>query len=137
LLEAAPSRLEHARTLVELGAALRRDQQRAAAREPLRVGLDLAQRCGAERLASRAEEELRATGARPRRRELAGRDALTASERRVARMAAEGLSNPEIAQSLFVTIKTVEMHLGHAYRKLDVGSRAELAGVLGPTETGA
>jgi DNA-binding CsgD family transcriptional regulator len=135
LLESAPSRLEQARTLVELGAALRRDQQRAAARKPLRIGLDLAQRCGAERLATRAEEELRATGARPRRRELAGRDALTASERRVARMAAEGMSNPEIAQSLFVTIKTVEMHLSHAYRKLDVGSRAELAGVLGPDET--
>jgi DNA-binding CsgD family transcriptional regulator len=135
-LETTPSRLEHARTLVELGAALRRDQQRAAAREPLRVGLDLAQRCGAERLASRAEEELRATGARPRRRELAGRDALTASERRVARMAAQGLSNPEIAQSLYVTIKTVEMHLGHAYRKLDVGSRAELAGVLQTDQSG-
>jgi DNA-binding CsgD family transcriptional regulator len=137
LLEATPSRLEQARTLVELGAALRRDQQRAAAREPLRVGLDLAQRCGAERLANRAEEDLRATGARPRRRELSGRDALTASERRVVRMAAQGLSNPEIAQSLFVTIKTVEMHLGHAYRKLDVGSRAELAGVLETNQSGA
>lgn len=137
LLEATPSRLERARTLVELGAALRRDQQRAAAREPLKTGLDLAHRCGAERLAKRAEEELRATGARPRRRELAGRDALTASERRVVRMAADGMSNPEIAQSLFVTIKTVEMHLGHAYRKLDVGSRTELASVLGPDETDA
>jgi DNA-binding CsgD family transcriptional regulator len=133
LLEAAPSRLEHARTLVELGAALRRDQQRAAAREPLKAGLDLAQRCGAERLAERAEEELRATGARPRRRELSGRDALTASERRIARLAAEGMSNPQIAQSLFVTIKTVEMHLAHAYRKLDISSRSELEGVL---ETG-
>jgi DNA-binding CsgD family transcriptional regulator len=137
LLEATPSQLEQARTLVELGAALRRDQQRAAAREPLRVGLDLAHQCGAERLANRAEEELRATGARPRRRELSGVDVLTASERRVVRMAAEGMSNPQIAQSLFVTIKTVEMHLGHAYRKLDVASRAELEGVLETDQTGA
>jgi DNA-binding CsgD family transcriptional regulator len=130
VLERSPARLEHARALVELGAAQRRANERLAAREPLRAGLDLAQRCGAIRLADRAAEELRATGARPRRAALSGRDALTASERRVAEMAASGLSNPEIAQALFVTIKTVEGHLSGAYRKLDVRSRGELPQAL-------
>ncbi|HEX6389416.1 MAG TPA: helix-turn-helix transcriptional regulator, partial [Solirubrobacteraceae bacterium] len=103
-----------------------RANQRAAARDPLRRGLDLAQQCGATLLAERAEQELEATGARPRRRELSGVDALTPSERRVAEMAAKGMSNPEIAQALFVTRKTVEMHLGRVYRKLDVHGREEL-----------
>jgi DNA-binding CsgD family transcriptional regulator len=130
VLEHSPARLDHARALVELGAARRRANQRLAAREPLRAGLDLAQRCGATRLADRAAEELRATGARPRRAALSGRDALTTSERRVAEMAASGLSNPEIAQALFVTIKTVEGHLSGAYRKLEVRSRGELPRAL-------
>jgi DNA-binding CsgD family transcriptional regulator len=130
VLERSPARYEHARALVELGAARRRANQRLAAREPLRAGRDLAQRCGAIRLADRAGEELRATGARPRRPAVSGRDALTASERRVAEMAASGLSNPEIAQALFVTIKTVEGHLSGAYRKLEVRSRAELPRAL-------
>ena len=69
-------------------------------------------------LAERAPEELAATGARPRRSRLSGVDALTASERRVARMAARGVGNVEIAQSLFVTRKTVEKHLGNVYTKL-------------------
>jgi len=131
VLDGSPAQLEHARALVELGAAQRRANDRLGAREPLRAGLDLAQRCGAIRLADRAAEELRATGARPRRAALSGRDALTASERRIAEMAASGLSNPEIAQALFVTIKTVEGHLSGAYRKLEVRSRAELPQALG------
>jgi DNA-binding CsgD family transcriptional regulator len=130
VLDGSAARLEHARALVELGAAQRRANDRLAAREPLRAGLDLAQRCGAIRLAERAAEELRAAGARPRRAAISGRDALTASERRIADMAASGLSNPEIAQALFVTIKTVEGHLSGAYRKLDVRSRAELPQAL-------
>src|SRR6185436_3802838 len=84
VLEPSPARLEHARALVELGAAVRAGGDRLAAREPLRAGLDLAQRCGATRLAERASDELRATGARPRREALSGRDALTASELRIA-----------------------------------------------------
>jgi DNA-binding CsgD family transcriptional regulator len=130
LLERSPARLEHARALVELGVALRAGRQPVAAREPLRAGLDLAQRCGAQRLAERASGELRATGARPRREALSGRAALTASELRTARMAAAGLSNPAIAQALFVTVKTVEGHLSGAYRKLDVRSRSELPQAL-------
>jgi hypothetical protein len=90
LLEAAPSRLEYARALVELGAARRRNGERADARAPLREGLNLATHCGATRLAERAHTELAATGARPRRPQTTGRDALTASERRVALMAADG-----------------------------------------------
>ena len=130
VLAGSPAVLELARTQVELGAALRRANQRAEAREPLRAGLDLAQRCGATRLAERARSELRATGARPRREALTGRAALTASERRTAEMAAAGMSNPAIAQALFVTVKTVEGHLSGAYRKLDVRSRAELPKAL-------
>jgi DNA-binding CsgD family transcriptional regulator len=130
MLAAAGARLEQARALVELGAALRRRNQRAAAREPLRAGLDLAQRCGAIRLAQRATDELRATGARPRRAVLTGLEALTASERRIAERAAEGLSNPEIAQALFITLNTVESHLRHAYQKLSINSRGQLPAAL-------
>jgi DNA-binding CsgD family transcriptional regulator len=75
-------------------------------------------------------QELRATGARPRRVLLTGVDALTASERRIAEMATDGLTNREIAQALFVTVKTVETHLAHVFRKLDVRSRTELRTVL-------
>ena len=125
-----PDRLEHIRALVDLGASLRRAGKRAAARVPLREALDLAAHGGATALASSARVELTASGARPRRDELRGRDALTASERRVAMLAAEGRSNREIAQALFVTQRTVETHLTHAYMKLDVQGRDALAGVL-------
>jgi DNA-binding CsgD family transcriptional regulator len=131
LLDGSPARLEHAYALADLGAALRRANRRAEAREHLRAGLGLAQRCGAGRLARRAHEELIATGARPRRRELSGVESLTPSERRTAAMAAQGMSNKEIAQALFVTLRTVEMHLSNAFRKLDVSSRTQLPDVLG------
>jgi DNA-binding CsgD family transcriptional regulator len=78
-----------------------------------------------------ANEELAATGAHARTILLTGLDALTASERRVAHMAAEGSSNKEIAQALFVTVKTVEQHLGRVYRKLDISSRRQLGAALG------
>ena len=78
----------------------------------------------------RANEELAATGAHPRTILLRGVDALTASERRVAHMAAEDLSNKDIAQTLFVTVKTVEQHLGRVYRKLDISSRKQLSAAL-------
>jgi DNA-binding CsgD family transcriptional regulator len=129
-LQATPARLEHARALVELGAARRRHGDRAASREPLREGLDLATRCGAERLAERARTELSATGARPRRALVSGRDALTPSELRVAGMAAEGRTSREIAQALFVTTKTIDAHLSHTYLKLGINSRRQLAGAL-------
>ena len=130
VLEGSYARLEHARALVELGAALRRGNQRMAAREPLRAGLDLAHHCGANRLAKRARAELAATGARPRRAALTGLDALTPSERRVAELAAERMTNPQIAQALFVTLNTVEGHLRHAYQKLSINSREQLPGAL-------
>ena len=113
-----------------IGAALRRNGHRADAREPLRQGLDLAHHCRAPVLAERARQELLATGARPRRPALTGRDALTPTEARVANMAAQGHSTPEIAQALFITPKTVETHLAHTYQKLDIHSRAELARAL-------
>lgn len=124
------ARLERARSLVELGAARRRANQRVGAREPLRAALELAHRCGAERLAERAMEELRLAGARPRRPTVSGPDALTPGEARVAQMAARGLTNREIAQDLFVTAKTVENQLGSTYRKLGVRSRHELRRAL-------
>jgi DNA-binding CsgD family transcriptional regulator len=130
VLEGSEARLEHARALVELGSALRRAKRPTKARDPLRDGLALARACGAVPLAERAHEELTATGARPRKIVRAGVEALTASERRVARMAADGMTNKEIAQALFVTVRTVEAHLHHAYQKLEISSRSELAGAL-------
>jgi len=129
-LDGADAPYERAQTLVELGAALRRRNQRVAAREPLAAGLELAHVCGAERLAARAVEELQASGARPRRQRVSGPDSLTSAETRVARMAADGMTNREIAQALFVTAKTVENQLGVVYRKLAVRSRDQLSGVL-------
>ena len=130
VLERSPARLEYGRALTDLGAALRRTNRRRQAREPLRRALDVADACGAGPLADRARQELRAAGGRPRRPRVTGASALTPSERRIARMAADGLSNPEIAQALFVTKKTVETHLGNAYRKLDIQSRAQLPAAL-------
>ncbi|HVY95703.1 MAG TPA: LuxR C-terminal-related transcriptional regulator, partial [Solirubrobacterales bacterium] len=124
------ARLRHAEALVELGAALRRGNSRREAREPLREGLELARSCGARGLEERARTELAATGARPRSGMLSGIDALTPSELRVARLAAEGMTNREVAQALFVTPKTVETHLRHAYQKLDIAGRGELPAAL-------
>ena len=132
VLDESPSLLERAKALTDLGAALRRANRRAASREPLRRALDLAQRCGAAPLAARAHEELLAAGARPRRLVLSGADSLTASEQRVARMAAGGMSNRDIAQSLFVTPRTIEMHLSNVFRKLDISSRTQIADKLEP-----
>ena len=84
VLDGSICKLDHARALVELGAMLRRTGRRREARDPLRAGLELARICGAAPLGTRAEEELRATGASPRDVIRAGVDALTASERRVA-----------------------------------------------------
>ena len=136
VLEESPSRLELARALVHLGAALRRERQAVAARSPLRRGLDMAMEFGALAIERRAREELAASGARPRRG--AGRkpNALTPSELRIAESAASGLGNREIAQSLFLTIRTVETHLTHAYRKLEIGSRADLADALARARSG-
>jgi DNA-binding CsgD family transcriptional regulator len=128
LAEGTVAPLECARAHVALGSALRRaeapvDQARAA----LRSAVELAHRCGATVLEDQALDELRATGARPRRRVTTGVDALTPSERRIAQLAADGQQNREIAQTLFVTTHTVEFHLRNAYRKLGITGRTELA----------
>jgi DNA-binding CsgD family transcriptional regulator len=130
VLEGTPAVLERARALVDLGALLRRGGHRAEALERLRDGLDLAHRCAAGALAEQARAEMVLAGARPRRDAARGRDALTASEVRVARMAADGMTNREIAQGLFVSLRTVETHLTHVYRKLSIDSRDSLARVL-------
>ncbi len=131
VLADSPGRLEHARVLVDLGATFRAAGQRTAAREPLLEGLALAARCGARALERRARAELAAIGVRPRSAHHTGADSLTPSERRVSELAAAGGTNREIAQTLFVTEKTVETHLGRAFRKLDVSSRRQLPDVLG------
>ena len=136
VLEGSEARHEWAVTLIELGATLRRQRKRREAREPLRAALEEAHVCGARPLVERALVELRAAGGRPRRVMRTGVDALTASERRVAALAAQGLSNAEIAHELFVTPKTVEAHLAHTYRKLDISSRKQLPAALAPGEDG-
>jgi len=133
LLEGAPARLEQAKALAALGAALRRARKPTEAREPLRRALELADICGAQPLVDAVRAEIYATGARPRANALRGVLALTASERRVADLAADGQTNRDIAQTLYVTPKTIEVHLSSAYRKLGIGSRRELAGALAET----
>ena len=132
VLDGSGARLEHARAMADLGAALRRAGQRAESRDILRLALDLAHRCGAFALTERTRTELAAAGGRPRRLVLSGLDALTSSERRAAQLAAAGLSNREIAQNLFVTTRTVEGHLTHAYQKLAITSREQLPAALTP-----
>ncbi|HWK29084.1 MAG TPA: AAA family ATPase [Solirubrobacter sp.] len=127
-LAGSPLRLEHGRALLTLGATLRRGGDAAGARTVLREALDLASRTEAARLRRLVRAELEASGARPRRERLSGVEALTASERRVAELAADGLTNREIAEALWITRKTVEYHLGHVYAKLGVRSRAALRG---------
>lgn len=104
---------------------------KAEAREPLRLALAEADAVGAARLAREARDLLLATGARPRRTAVSGPDALTPTERAVAQLAVDGLSNREIAARRFVSVKAVEYHLANAYRKLGISSRSALSGALG------
>jgi len=132
-LRRSPARLELAQALFDLGAAQRRAGKRSAARQPLRDALELAWRCGAEPLAMRIDEEMAATGVHVRRDRASGAEALTPAERRVAELAAGGLTNREIGRTLFVSVKTVGTHLGHIYEKLDLRgphAREQLAGAL-------
>ena len=116
--------------LGDLGAAHRRAGRRGIARGLLRESLDLGYALGGHAVAARAREELVAAGGRPRRDASRGRAALTPSELRVAELAAAGRTNRQIAQSLFVTQRTVENHLTSAYAKLGIGARPELAAAL-------
>jgi DNA-binding CsgD family transcriptional regulator len=130
VLGASPARLWEARAHVDLGATLRRANHRRDSRPALRRGLELAEACGAAPLAALARRELAASGGHVPAREGSGLAELTPSELRVGELAASGLSNPEIAQRLFITIKTVEMHLSNGYRKLGVRERSELPAAL-------
>ncbi len=134
ILDHSPRGIQRADALVQLGATLRRRNRRAEARVPLREGLKLARRCGYLRTARLAQQELQATGETVRRYAPIGVESLTPSERRVAEMAASGMTNRQIAQSLFVTLKTVEAHLSATYDKLDIGSRRELPKALSQIE---
>jgi DNA-binding CsgD family transcriptional regulator len=118
--------IERAITLLDLGAALRGAGDPVGARRPLRTAADLAVRTGASALVERSRTELRASGARPRRMAITGLESLTPAERRVVDLAARGTSNADIAGQLFISVKTVESHLAHAYRKLGISSRAAL-----------
>jgi DNA-binding CsgD family transcriptional regulator len=126
VLAASPARLEHARALCALGTALRHAGRRIEARERLREALDRAAGIGGAAVAEEARSELRLAGARPRRDRIIGRHALTASELRIVHLAADGETNRGIAQRLFLTTRTVETHLTHAYAKLDITSRRQL-----------
>lgn len=130
VLDGGTARLEWAKALTALGRALRAARRPTDAREPLQRAIELAEACGSERVRDIARGELAATGARPRRTALSGVASLTPSEERVARLAADGMTNREVAQKLFVTPKTVEVHLSNAYRKLEIRSRRQLAGAL-------
>jgi DNA-binding CsgD family transcriptional regulator len=129
-LEGSTAILERVRALTELGAAHRMEGDDEQAKAVLRQALDRADRTGARLIAARARAELVKAGARPRRAQITGAAALTPAERRTAELAARGLTNREIAETLFVTLKTVEWHLGRAYGKLRITGRPELADAL-------
>src|SRR5215470_3864432 len=135
LLARSPAGLEHARALADLGAALRRANRRGQARVPLSRALDLAQRGGLRLIARRARNELTAAGARPRRGLLTGPGALTPAEHRVAALAAAGHTNQQIAEQLYITLRTVETHLTHAFQKLQITGRGQLADSMATTAT--
>ncbi|HEX5225033.1 MAG TPA: LuxR C-terminal-related transcriptional regulator, partial [Solirubrobacteraceae bacterium] len=130
VLRPSEARLELARALAELGIAEGEAGRRRVAREHLREATEIAEECAAPAVAQRARQALIAAGGRPRRSAATGPLALTPTEDRIARLAAEGMSNRRIAQSLFITEKTVETHLANAYRKLGIRVRGELAAAL-------
>ncbi len=128
--ERSSARLEAAHALADLGGELVQRRRRREGREALRRALELARACGAAALAERVRGDLGAGGGRAPRLELTGVEALTPAERRVCELAAGERTNRDIAQQLFVTEKTVELHLTNAYRKLGIRSRFQLASAL-------
>ena len=126
-LSSAPARTELARAHLLYGEWLRRQRRRREAREHLRTARDMLEAMGMDAFAERAGRELRATGETARKRAAAARDEeLTAQEAHIARLAREGLSNPEIGSRLFISARTVQYHLGKVFTKLDISSRAQL-----------
>jgi DNA-binding CsgD family transcriptional regulator/tetratricopeptide (TPR) repeat protein len=120
-------RTELARAHLLYGEWLRRENRRVDARAQLRTALELFTAIGMEAFAERAQGELLATGAKVRKRTVETRDELTAQERQIARLARDGLSNPEIGARLFLSPRTVEWHLHKVFAKLGIRSRVELA----------
>lgn len=130
----SPARLELAHSQAELGAAVRRANQRREALDILGDAARLAEECGALALLTRVAHEVTAAGGSGRSLITSGSGRLTPSELRVARLAVLGRTNREIGEELYVSAKTVENHLGRAYVKLGIASRAALAGSLGPLD---
>ena len=130
LLQRSPARVDEAWARVELGKVLVRLGRRGDGARELRAALDLGYRAHAGGVTEAARTALLSSGYRPRRAAATGVDALTGAERRVVELAARGQSNRSIAQSLFVTERTVELHLTNAYRKLEVSTRRDLASAL-------
>jgi DNA-binding CsgD family transcriptional regulator len=123
-------RPEVARAHLLYGEWLRRENRRADAREQLRTAHEILAAIGMEAFAERARRELQATGEKVRKRTVDTRDDLTAQERQIARLARDGLSNPEIGARLFLSPRTVESHLRNVFTKLGIRSRRELANAL-------
>jgi DNA-binding CsgD family transcriptional regulator len=134
VLDGSLAELEQARVGADLGDLLLRQGRAEASREIMLPALELAWACGADALAERIRASLVQSGARPRRPQVTGVRALTPAEARTARMAADGVTNRELAEALFVTEKTVETHLTAAYRKLNITGRAQLAAALGTSQ---
>jgi len=133
LAEATPRRPVQVRVLASYGAALRRSGNLDEARPVLYRVIEDAEQMGMQRVRERAHDELLRAGGRPRRTRLSGPTSLTDAQRQVAELAASGCTNREIAEQLFVTIKTVETHLAAVFRKLEISHREELAPVLEST----
>ena len=133
-LSRTPLRPELARAQLVYGEWLRRENRRVDAREQLRAAHEMLVEIGMDAFAERARNELTATGETVRRRAADTRDDLTAQERQIARLACDGLSNPEIGARLFLSPRTVEWHLHNVFNKLDIHSRRELISAL-PSST--
>ena len=109
---------------------MRREQRRVDAREQLHTAVDMLSTMGVEAFADRARRELLATGETVRKRRVETRGDLTAQEAQIARLAHDGLTNPEIGAQLFISPRTVEYHLRKVYPKVDVSSRKQLRRAL-------
>jgi DNA-binding NarL/FixJ family response regulator len=123
-------RPELARAHLLYGEWLHRDGRRADAREQLRMAHDMLAAIGMEAFAERARRELIATGGTVRTSSSEPREHLTPQEEQIARLARDGLSNPEIGAQLFLSARTVEWHLRKIFTKLGIGSRRELYAAL-------
>jgi DNA-binding NarL/FixJ family response regulator len=129
-LERTRIRIELARARLLYGEWLRREDRRVDAREQLRAAHHTFSRAGAEAFAERTRRELAATGETVVKRTAETRDVLTPQEGQIARLAAEGQTNPEIGAQLFISPRTVEYHLRKVFTKLGISSRRELRGAL-------